>query len=180
MFNLARAASYFFAMAFLASCSTSGSAPPLSGAPIAGSTTTSPNLLTDYVTIHFHNKTSHTLVARTYWTYPILPHWIKAAEKCVDPNKDWSSEIGFTYPHGQVQVRVLKFDDNFCSGKTARVGIIDFDHIQLYNERATITSEVSFVQTKEDYFELCGRQTDPNIEKRKCDRLIHLHNPPLK
>ncbi len=181
MFNLARAVSYLFAIVFLASCSTSGSAPPLSGGPITGSTTTRPNIFSDYVTIHFHNKTSHTMVARTYWTYPILPRWFMAAEKCVDPNKDWSSEIGFTYPHGRVEVRVLKFAGNFCSGKDAFVGVIFFDHIKLDQERATITSEVSFLQTKaEDYFELCGRQTDPTIGRRECDRLTHVHSPPSK
>lgn len=179
MFNLARAASYLFAIAFLASCSTGGSAPPLSGGPLGGSATVKPKIFSDYVKIHFHNKTSHTLVVSTLWSYKILPHYYKADEKCVDPNADWSSEIGFTYPNGQVEVRVKKFDGNLCSGKEAYVAAIFFDKIKLDKERATIDSSVAFLQTRnENYYDLCGRQTEPTVGARKCDKLTFRHNPP--
>lgn len=181
MFVLARSASFLFAAAFLASCSTSGSTPPLSAGPTAGSTTKGPDLFADYVKIHFHNRTSHTLVVSTWWSYPILPRFFKADEKCVDPNADWSSEIGFTYPHGQVEVRALKFDHNFCSGKEGYAGAIFFEHIKLEQDRATIDSDVAFRETrKENYFELCGRQTKPTVEGRKCDKLVYRHHLPPK
>jgi hypothetical protein len=27
---------------------------------------------------------------------------------------------------------------------------------------------------------LCGRQTDPTIGRRECNRLVHVHSPPSK
>ena len=178
MFNFGRIASCFLSAAFLASCSTSGSAPAFLGAPMARSTTTTPNIFSEFVNVHFHNTTGRTLVVRTYWSYPILPDWILAEEKCVDPRQDWSSQIGFTYPNGQVEVRALEFDHNFCSGKVALVARLHFLDIQFHNDQATIASEVTIKETGKDIYRyLCGRQTDPKVGEKRCNLLHLTHHP---
>lgn len=178
MFNFGRATAYFFAAALLASCSPSGSAPPLSSGPMGGSTTIAPNIFSEFVKIHFHNTTARTLVVRTFWSYPVLPNWLPADEKCVDPHGDWSSRIGFTYPHGQVEIRAFEFDRNFCSGKVALVARLHFLNVQFNKDEATIASEVTAKETARDIHRyLCGRQTEPNVGERRCNELRLTHNP---
>lgn len=179
MFNFGRTASCFLSAALLASCSTSGSAPVFLGAPMAHSTATTPNIFAEYVKVHFHNTTGRTLVVRTYWSYPVLPDWYLADEKCVDPRGDWSSQIGFTYPNGQVAVRALEFDGNFCSGKVALTARLNFLDLKFRNDEATITSDVRVKETaKEIHRYLCGQQTDPKVGEETCHLLRLTHNPP--
>lgn len=96
----------------------------------------------------------------------------------MDPHGNWSSHIGFTYPHGQVEIRALEFDGNFCSGKVALIARLHFLDIQFHNDQATIASEVTTKETaKNIYRYLCGRQTDPNVGEKKCNELHLTHHP---
>lgn len=165
MFNFTRAASTLFVAVFLASCSTLGSAPPLSSTPIAGSTTTRPDLLNDYVTIRFHNKSQYAMEVTTYWSYPLFPHWIEAESSCVLGEQNWKSHIGFTYSEGQVKIRAQRYGDDCSKHGTPWEANLDFKQIQFDQERATIDSEADWGR---DFNEFCGRQTHPGVQKREC------------
>jgi len=145
---------------------------PLSGAALAGSTAARPNLFADYVKVIFRNKSGYTLSVATLYSYPIIP-FLPADHQCVKPGQDWTSEIGFEYTDGQVGVRAaLTRNPDDCLGRDRFSAFIDFKQIQFYQERATITSQLEYNDKAGDY-ELCGRQTHPNSEKRVCALVKH-------
>lgn len=139
---------------------------------MAASTAATPNAFADYVKIIFHNKSGYTLQAGTFYAYPITP-FIPADSACVKPGQDWTSEIGFQYPDGQVGISAaLTRNPGECLGRDRFFAFIDFRQIQFYQERATITSQIEYNDKAGDY-ELCGRQTHPNSEKRVCALVKH-------
>jgi hypothetical protein len=173
---LARGAFLFASAIAVSSCGSStgygspslvpGSAP--SGAAVVGSTAARPNVFADYVKIIFHNKSGYTLSVATLYSYPFIPTFLPAGNKCVKPGQDWTSEIGFEYADGQVGIRAaLTRNPDDCLGRDRFFAFIDFKQIQFYQERATITGQIEYNDKAGDY-ELCGRQTYPNSEKRVC------------
>ncbi len=118
-----------------------------------------------FVKVKFHNNWGQKLTAQTLYSYPILPTYFVVQQQCVEPNSDWTSEIGFQYPDGQVAVKVL--NDNCVHNPSSPKGTIYFTSIQFSHadpERATITSDV----TPNFVLKLCGRQTDPIRGKLEC------------
>lgn len=147
-------------------------ASPRSASAMAGSNTARPNLFADYVKIIFRNKSGYTLSVATLYSYPVIP-FLPAQSKCVKPGQDWTSEIGFEYSDGQVGIRAaLTRNPEDCLGRDRFSGFIGFKQIQFYQERATITSQIEYNNKAGDY-ELCGRQTHPNIENRVCAVVKH-------
>jgi hypothetical protein len=172
MLNVARVALGLFAAIFLASCSIPSSTPPLSSGP-AGLNAARPNhRFADYVKVIFHNKSGYTLSVGTFYAYPIIP-FLPADNKCVKPGQDWTSEIGFDYPDAEVGIRAaLTRNPDDCQGRDRFFAFIGFTQIQFYQERATITGQIEYNNKAADY-ELCGRQTQPNNEKRVCALVTH-------
>lgn len=121
-----------------------------------------------YVKVHFHNGWDTRVTARTEWSYPILPTYFLAEERCVLPNHDWTSEIGFQYPSGEVAI--LADRDNCTGHKDTHERVLVFSSIQYTHAdpaRATLTSDVR--NDARFGFSLCGRQTYPNMGELKCD-----------
>lgn len=148
-------------------------ATPFLRGPLAGSTVRRPNLFADYVKIVFHNKSGYTLDVNTFYAYPITP-FLPAASACVKPGQNWTSEIGFEYSDGQVGIRAaLTRNPSYCLGRDRFFGFVGFEKIQFSQERATITGQIEFNDKAGDY-ELCGRQTFPNSEKKTCAVVKHL------
>jgi hypothetical protein len=167
MLNSPRVAAALLAAIFLASCSSSGSAPPISNVPVGAAASSRPNLFSDYITIRFHNKSQYAMQVTTYWSYPLFPHWTKSSVGCVLFDEDWQSEIGFTYPDGQVKMLVERHGDSCNLKGTPFSAVLHFKSIDFSKERATISSEADWDR---DSSEFCGRQTYPDIDKRECTK----------
>jgi len=159
--------------AFLLSACSSAPQGNSSPIPSAGSSANATRVRPDfndsaYVKVHFHNGWDVRVTARTEWSYFILPIYFLAEERCVLPNQDWTSEIGFQYPNGEVAITA---DRDNCSGhKDTHERNLVFSSIQYTHadpERATITSDVR--DDRRYGFSLCGRQTYPIVEDLRCD-----------
>lgn len=168
-------ASLSAAAVLLTACSSAPSnsasgLPPASASVTLGSTGARPNFNdAAYVKIHFHNDWYEKLTVETKWSYPLLPHFYLAEQQCLFPNTDWTSEIGFQFPDGQVLIKTLR--DN-CDNRREKplTRVIAFEKIQFTHadpERATITADVKAVQGSGTV--LCGRQSFPIQGDLKCD-----------
>lgn len=176
---LARGAVLFAFAIAVSSCgnATGSGSPLLPGSPrasaaTAGARVAGPNLFADYVKVVFHNRSGYTLSVGTFFAYPVTP-FLPADSKCVKPGEDWTSEIGFQYPDGQVGVRAaLTRNPGECLGRDRFSAFIGLSQIQFYQERATVDAKMEYNEKAGDY-ELCGRQTHPNSDKRVCALVKH-------
>lgn len=144
-----------------------------SAIPPAGSSANATRVRPDfndsaYVKVHFHNGWDVRVTARTEWSYFILPTYFLAEERCVLPNQDWTSEIGFQYPNGEVAITADR--DNCIGHRDTHERVLVFSSIQYTHadpQRATLTSDVK--DDRRFGFTLCGRQTYPIMGELTCD-----------
>lgn|GEM_PF-3506132 len=156
----------------LSACSSApqGNSSPL---PLAGSSANATRVRPHfndaaYVKVHFHNGWDVRITARTEWSYVIFPIYFLAEERCVLPNQEWTSEIGFQYPNGEVAVTADR--DNCVGHKNTHDRGLVFSSIQYTHAdpaRATITTDVR--DDRRFGFSLCGRQTYPTMGVLTCD-----------
>ena len=159
--------------AFLLSACSSAPQGNSSSIPPAGGSANAARVRPDfndsaYVKVHFHNGWDVRVTARTEWSYLWLPTFFLAKEHCVLPNQDWTSEIGFQLPDGEVAITADR--DNCIGHKDTHERVLVFRSITFTHadpERATITSDVK--DDRKFGFSLCGRQTYPITGDLKCD-----------
>lgn len=162
-----RAASPLFAAVLLASCSALSPAPPLSSSPTVGSNAARPaGFFATYVKVNFHNATPYKLNVITAYSYPIIPGWVTYEKHCVHPNTDWTSEMGFDFPDPQVLIAV--HNDDCRLRQPIGSGRLTFKDIAFFEDRATITSQVTYEAGPLDF---CARQTHPINGKRECVKI---------
>ena len=121
-----------------------------------------------YVKVTFRNNWLEKVTVKTTYSYPIFPYYFVVQQRCVDPNQEWTSEIGFQYPDGQVGIELVR--DNCENRANPSRRNIFFDRIQYTHadpQRATIASTAE--EDRVTGLKLCGHQTYPVKGSRECD-----------